>query len=108
MDRLRPNQQLNINDQLMSNNGRVNLIMQGDGNLVLYRTHFGRALWASNTQGRPVNHGIMQGDGNLVAYSAAGAPYWRTGTNDHPGIMEVLHNDETLVVYDNVNTTISV
>lgn len=34
MDRLVANQELNVNDQLVSNNGRVNLIMQGDGDLV--------------------------------------------------------------------------
>jgi hypothetical protein len=104
MDRLQPNQQLNVTDQLASNNGRVNLIMQGDGNLVLYRTRFGRALWASNTQGKPVHHVIMQGDGNLVAYSAAGAPDWNTGTYGHPGAWMVLQDDGNLVVYDSANT----
>jgi hypothetical protein len=103
MDRLQQNQQLNINDQLISNNGRVNLIMQGDGNLVLYRTHFIRALWASNTWQNPVNHVVMQDDGNLVAYSAAGAPYWATGTDGHSGAWVVLQDDGNLVVYDSAN-----
>jgi hypothetical protein len=103
MDRLQPNQQLNVNDQLVSNNGLVNLVMQGDGNLVLYRAQFGRALWSSNTWGKPVNHAVMQGDGNLVAYSAAGDHYWDTGTSGHPGASVVLQDDGNLVVYDNAN-----
>ena len=100
MDRLLTNQQLNVNDQLESNNKLVHLLMQGDGNLVLYLTASGRPLWSSNTYGQPANHTIMQGDGNLVAYSAAGAPFWATGTDGHPGAWVVLQGDGNLVVYD--------
>lgn len=102
LDRLQPYQQLNFNDQLVSNNGLLNLIMQGDGNLVLYRTQFGHALWASNT-GLPVDHVIMQSDGNLVAYSSQGTPYWDTGTAGHPGASSVLQDDGNFVVYDVAN-----
>ncbi|GAC1346741.1 MAG: hypothetical protein NVSMB27_10850 [Ktedonobacteraceae bacterium] len=103
MDRLQPNQQLNVNDQLVSNNGLVNLVMQGDGNLVLYRTQFGQALWSSNTSGKPVDHIIMQSDGNLVAYSMAGDHYWDTGTSGHPGAWVWLQPDGNLVVSDSKN-----
>jgi len=77
--------------------------MQEDGNLVLFRTHFGRALWASNTNQRPVNHTIMQADGNLVAYSSGGVPFWNTGTYGHPGAWVLLKDDGNLVVYDHAN-----
>jgi hypothetical protein len=103
MDRLLVNQQLNVNDQLFSNNRLVRLIMQGDGNLVLYRTVDDIALWASNTPQRHVNHAIMQGDGNFVAYSAAGQPFWASGTNGHSGVYVVLQDDGNLVVYDGSN-----
>src|SRR5262245_41889895 len=103
MDRLQPNQQLNINDQMVSNNGLVNLIMQGDGNLVLYRTHFRRALWASDTWQSPVDRAILGEDGNLVACSADGTSYWATGTDGHPGASVVLQDDGNLVVYDSAN-----
>lgn len=99
MDRLLPYQQLNINDQLVSNHGRVRLVLQGDGNLVLYRTDDGRALWASNTHGTPVSAAVMQDDGNFVAYAADGHPYWATGTDGHPGSVLVLQDDGNLVVY---------
>src|SRR5439155_26185370 len=100
---LNQNQQLNIGQRLDSHNGRVNLVMQGDGNLVLYRTMFGHALWASNTNGRPVNRAVMQSDGNLVAYAANGTPFWATGTDHHPGARVVLQDDGNLVVYNPTN-----
>lgn len=100
MDRLSADQRLNVNAKLGSNNGRVRLVMQGDGNLVLYRTDDGRALWASNTDGAPITYAIMQGDGNFVAYADDGHPYWATGTDGHPGAFVVLQDDGNLVVYD--------
>lgn len=103
MDTLTQNQQLVVGQQLNSNNGRVNLIMQGDGNLVLYRTMFGLPLWASNTWGKPANVAIMQGDGNFVAYGPNGTAYWDTGTWNHPGSRIVLQDDANLVVYDPAN-----
>ena len=47
-------------------------VVQPNGNLVLSRTEFRRALGASNTEGKPVTHTIMQADGNLIAYGADG------------------------------------
>jgi hypothetical protein len=78
MDRLQANQMLGINQQLISNNGWLNLILQEDGNLVLYRTQVGQPLWASNTSGQPVHHLLMQADGNLVAYSLQDVAMWST------------------------------
>jgi hypothetical protein len=40
---LAPNQQLNVNDHLEPPNGKTRLIMQGDGNLGLYRQDNGVA-----------------------------------------------------------------
>jgi len=99
-------QQLNINDQLVSNNGHLNLLMQRDGNLVLYRTMFGQALWSSNTVGQQVTHTIMQADGNLVAYTASGTADWATGTQGHPGAYAMLQDDGNFVVYDAANNAL--
>src|SRR5687767_1445785 len=100
MDRLEPDAQLSVDEELMSTNTWVRLVLQGDGNLVLYRTQVGQALWASDTFGRMVSRVVMQGDGNLVAYSAQGEPLWDTGTYDHPGARLVLQDDGNLVIYD--------
>ncbi len=40
-DKLQSGQQLNVNGELLSTNGLVKLVVQSDGNLVLYRAHFG-------------------------------------------------------------------
>ena len=44
------------------------LVMQGDGNLVLYRGN--SAKWASDTHGKKGEKLVMQDDGNLVLYDA--------------------------------------
>jgi hypothetical protein len=102
-DTLNQNQQLTTGQRLSSNNGRVELIMQGDGNLVIYRRVFGHPLWASNTNGRPATHAIMQTDGNFVVYAANNMPFWATGTDGHPGSRVVLQDDGNLVVYNPAN-----
>ncbi len=63
---------------LASSNGRYQLAMQGDGNLVLYGA--GQPLWASNTAGHPGAFLSMQGDGNLVVYKGS-QPIWSSGTD---------------------------
>jgi hypothetical protein len=102
---LLPNQQLNVNDQLNLPNDRVKLVMQADGNLVLY-TSDGHALWASNTWDTPANHAIMQGDGNFVVYDGNGKAYWSTGTWGNPGAYLVLQQTGNLVVYGSNNTVL--
>jgi hypothetical protein len=98
-NQLNANQQLNVNDQLNASNNTTRLIMQGDGNLVLYRSDDGRPIWASNTFRQPVNHAIMQGDGNFVCYDSSGRAFWATGTSSHPGAYIILQDDGNLVVY---------
>jgi hypothetical protein len=98
-DRLMAKEQLNVNDHLDPPNGTTRLIMQGDGNLVLYNNRNGKALWSSGTWNTPVNHAIMQWDGNFVCYDAAGKAYWGTGTWTDPGSYVVLQDDGDLVLY---------
>jgi len=61
------------------NKGGIKLIMQEDGNLVLYTAN-GQAVWASNTAGTGDSFARMQNDGNFVVYTQ-GKPTWATGTN---------------------------
>jgi hypothetical protein len=54
------------------------LVMQHDGNLVLYSP--GQSpLWSSGTVGRTNSFVVMQSDGNLVIY-APGDPVWASDT----------------------------
>ncbi len=54
------------------------LVMQTDGNLVLYTN--GMPTWSSNTYGNPGAWAAMQDDRNVVVYSAANRPLFATGT----------------------------
>src|SRR5215212_9493934 len=93
--RLNPDQTLMPNQSLQSSNGRSLLIMQGDGNFVLYEAHRGQQIpvWASNTPGQNGARVIMQGDGNLVVYTSGNQPIWASNTYGKPGAYLVMQDD---------------
>jgi formylglycine-generating enzyme required for sulfatase activity len=68
-DSLGVSDRLLADQKLVSPNREYTLIMQRDGNLVLYFNPTRHATWASNTYGRTKTPClIMQEDGNLVIY----------------------------------------
>ncbi|GAA4680771.1 glycoside hydrolase family 6 protein [Frondihabitans cladoniiphilus] len=74
------------------------LVMQGDGNLVLYSG--GRATWNSQTSGNPGARLVVQGDGNIVVYSASNRALWNSSTaGAGSGIQLVMQSDGNLVTY---------
>jgi len=83
---------------LRSPNHRYVLVLQHDGNLVLYKTP-GIAVWQSTTYGAlPATGGWMGGDGNLVLANARGVR-WQSGTAGHPNAYAVLQDDGNFVIY---------
>lgn len=54
-------------------------IMQGDGNLVVYRPS-GKPVWSSHTWQHPGSRAVLQDDGNVVVYRPDGRPVWATNT----------------------------
>jgi hypothetical protein len=86
---------LSANTTVASKNGRHRLVMQADGNLVLYRD--GAAAWATGTNGRSGVKAVMQTDGNFVAYQGTTA-LWATGTNGRTGAVLELRDDGSLAV----------
>ena len=90
-------QVLEPGESLVSGDGRYRLIMQGDGNLVLYSPS--RALWHTSTQGRSPGFFVLQGDGNLVIYGADGRPYWASWTQGRGGNSLYMQGDGNLVLY---------
>ena len=96
-DTLNPGDTLRPGERLTSDNQQYTLVLEQNGNLVLYAGR--RALWASNTQGQRVQTCIMQSDGNLVLLLRNGQPVWSTNTTDKPGSFLVLQNDGNLVIY---------
>jgi hypothetical protein len=83
--------------------GRFNLRMQTDGNLVLYfnapNPADDVALWAANTDGKIAKEVVMQGDGNFVLYNTSDGPLWASGTSGDTGAYLRIQTDGNLVVY---------
>jgi len=94
---LTANQQLTPNQSTLSCDGRFTLILQGDGNLVLYQG--GTPLWASNAVGKASARAILQGDGNLVIYDSAGSPLWASNTAGNDGAHLTVQNDGNTVIF---------
>jgi|SRR5262245_21045062 len=99
MDRLPAGARLNRGAELTAPNRRTRLVMQADGNLVLYRVDDRSALWSSGTAGQPADRAVMQADGNLVASAADGWVCWASNTAGNAGAQLVLQNDGNLVIY---------
>ena len=83
---------------LTSTNGRYTLILQRDGNLVLYRVSPRAPLWDSETDGDVATRATLQGDGNFVVYAPDRA-LWATGTDGERVAYAVLQNDGNFVLY---------
>lgn len=94
---LGPGQRMNEGYSLRSRDGKSKLVMQNDGNLVVYRSGMG-AVWAAGTNG-PNRVAIMQNDGNFVVYGPGGA-LWASGTSGpHRTLRLMMQDDGNLVVY---------
>lgn len=96
---LAPDQALYANESVTSCNGRFSLVMQGDGNVVLYENG-GAALWNSQTHGTAGQVVVMQSDGNFVLYDGAGKAVWHTGTHGHPGAALRVEEDGNVVIWE--------
>ena len=98
-------------DVIHSPNGSKRLVLQRDGNLVVYRGT--TPLWSTRTHNNPGAFLVSQFDGNFVLYSAAGKPLWNTGSrwvngsSGNEGYQLMIQNDGNLVNYhwNNVDTT---
>jgi len=101
-DILASGQMLYKGETLKSPNGQYKLILQKDGNLVLYDG--GRAIWSAGTQDKHINKLVMQNDGNLVLYGPNG-PLWATNTSGNRGAYLKIQNDGNLVIYKAVWST---
>jgi hypothetical protein len=102
--------QLNVGDILFSGTRAFQLIMQTDGNLVLYaiddsalpaditKGTYTEIIWASGTNGLGGNVCKMQDDGNFVIYKGSKA-IWNSATEGNPGAFLRCQDDGNLVVY---------
>jgi len=56
------------------------VVMQHDGNFVMYDAHDVAIWWSGSSNGHPGAWLIVQDDGNVVIYSESGQALWATGT----------------------------
>lgn len=91
---------LNAGDYIKSPDSRYTLVMQDDGNLVLYSAD-GAPIWNSGTAGHPGSYAVMQSDGNFVVYNSGNGPLWWSGTWGQGASTLKLQSDGNLVVYRN-------
>ncbi|MGW0394974.1 hypothetical protein ACWDYJ_29690 [Streptomyces sp. NPDC003042] len=86
---IHPGQRLESGARLADMESTTELVMQPDGNLVLYALGnpggYKLPLWHSGTWGNPGAYALMQEDGNFVIYRQGGSPQtgggiWHTGT----------------------------
>src|SRR5258708_1263665 len=98
---LTTNQALGVNEHLTSDNGCFIVVMQGDGNLVVYAKDPANTLiWVRGAA--MGDHAVMQGDGNFVIYTPNGVPVWGSGVT--PGaaagpFYAIIQNWGDFVVY---------
>ncbi|GAV02770.1 hypothetical protein RvY_13294 [Ramazzottius varieornatus] len=93
---LHPGEKLTLGASIHSPSGNLDLILQRDGNLVLYRTHDDYALWSSNTHGLQIKEAVMQEDGNFVVYDVHGQAVWSSDTTNYFGACCKVQDDGNL------------
>ena len=99
MATLHSGQCLQPGQSLQSDNQLHTLIMQPDGNVVLYNQQ-SQPLWSTDTGGLITpGHFAMQADGNLVLYDTDGSAKWVSNTYGNPGAFLNIQDDGNLVVY---------
>lgn len=95
---LAPGEVLSPGHSVYSCDGRFQMQLQTDGNIVLRVVDY-VALWTSQTHGTSASGLVMQEDGNLVLYGTDGGALWHIGTHGNAGAYLTLQDDGNLVVY---------
>jgi hypothetical protein len=84
---------------IQSANGRIRLLYQADGDLVLYDDDRRELLWSSGTRGTPPGRAILQLDGDLVVYDGDGSVRWSSGTGGNRNAYLAVQDDGNLVIF---------
>ena len=98
-----PGESMSPGESISSPNGRYQLRLQHDGNLVLYDAAGPTALWDSRTVGESDRTLVMQHDGNLVLYELPVTPFvalWHSRTYGWPGAFLTVRDDGTVTIGD--------
>lgn len=91
-------EQLRLNQYAQSDDHRYTLLLQADGNLVIYGPGY-HVLWSSGTSGSQATRLSMQTDGNAVLYRDNNSWVWQTGTGGTSANRLVVQSDGNVVLY---------
>lgn len=94
-DRLEGGQILRRGEFLISQNRKSKLIMQDDGNFVLYIDS--DPAWSSDTQN--AEFVMLQKSGNLVVYSRSSEEQWSAGAHGEGNPSLIMQDDGNAVIY---------
>jgi len=94
---------LKVNDSIFSENRRFHMIMQSDGNLVLYGPN--GAVWNSATM-TGGSYAVMKATGTLIVKSPSERVLWSSRTHVKGGAKFLLQNDGNFVIYSLGGTAI--
>jgi N-acetylglucosamine-6-sulfatase len=96
-DTLFKGETLGPNGRLESRNGKYTLVMQEDGNLVVYRNGVLPGVWSSGTHGHDGERAylVVQNDGNVVIYNRDRA-LWATGTHGRTNTKLIMQDNGVL------------
>jgi hypothetical protein len=87
-------------NSLLSDDGVFTLVVQSDGNVVIYGCKAFTATWATNTSGTNQRVLAMQGDGNLVLYDNWVAKWASNSGGKGKGPYSLsMQNDGNLVIF---------
>jgi len=99
---LRAGQKLLSGSWLVSSNGLWRLVMQPDGNLVLYLQ--GKPYWSTNTRRHAGDYAVMQSDGNFVIYQGQRSIWSSASSRSLKGAYYLsVQNDGNVVIYTPTN-----
>ena len=106
-DRLKAGESLTVDQSINSQNNKYFLVMQGDGNLVLYQRVI-VPVWSTGTSNTGAKVAVMQADENFVVYDGNGIARWNSGTGGFhdPGCALVVQNDGNLVIYESTGRVV--
>jgi len=91
---------LSTDEMLVSANGQYRMVVQSDGNLVVYTKDY-TPLWGSKTRSstHPLSLHVQESDGNLVLYDAHMTPFWESDTRSSGPTELIMQDDGNLVLY---------
>lgn len=93
-------EKLEVNEVLVSNNRKYKLIMQENGDLVLY-SGINIPMWSSFTAGQAITTLVLEKNGELVLYGEQGKIFWKTETSGNANAYLLLQDDGNLVLCNN-------